>query len=315
MKFVDYYEVLGVAENASEDEIKQSYRKLARKYHPDVSKELGAEKKFKEVAEAYEVLKDPQKRAEFDQLRQFGGAAGQDFRPPPGWQSTVGFDGGTQGSVDPTEFSDFFAEIFAGGRGAGARRARTGGFSMPGEDYTYRLEVGLEEAFAGSTRTVSLDAPVLDEHGVVRSKTRSLNVRIPQGVTDGQKIRLKGQGGRGMGGAPPGDLYLEIHLAPHRIFSVVGKDVTLILPVAPWEAVLGASVDVPTLGGSVKLNIPPGATGGQKMRLKGRGLPGKPPGDQYVVLEIAIPTDLTDDQRKIFEQMRATIPFNPRSHL
>lgn len=316
MKFVDYYDVLGVAQDASEDEIKQTYRKLARKFHPDVNKEPDAEKKFKEVAEAYEVLKDPEKRAEFDELRKWGGRSGEEFRPPPGWQSGAGFGGGGYTAADAADFSDFFSEIFGGASASGRPgwRSRGGGVSMPGEDYTYRVEVDVEEAFSGGSRTLTLKSPERTAPGAPPTQ-RTLTVKIPKGVTEGQKIRLKGQGGPGIGEGPAGDLYLEIHLSSQGKYAVDGKNVTLVLPVTPWEAVLGASVEVPTLGGAVHLSIPKGARSGQKMRLKGRGLPGDPPGDQFVILEIVVPPHVNDEQRKLFEELRDKTHFNPRVHL
>ena len=322
MKFIDYYKVMGVDEKATTDEIKRAYRKLARKYHPDVSKEPDAEEKFKRVGEAYEVLKDPEKRAEYDQLRKYGAVGGEEFTPPPGWESRAGFGEGGFTAGDAGGFSDFFEQIFGGAarRGGGgfggfegARRG--GGFAMRGEDLHYRMEVTLEEAYRGTSRAISLQTQEVDGKGNVRPKTKTLNVKIPPGVTDGQKIRLKGQGGPGIGGAPNGDLYLEILIAPHSRYMVEGKDVTLVLPVAPWEAALGATVKVPTLGGPVNLTIPPNARSGQKLRLKGRGLPGKPPGDQYVVLQIVLPEAKTAEQKAMFEEMRKKIPFNPRAHL
>ncbi|MEA3291325.1 MAG: DnaJ domain-containing protein, partial [Pseudomonadota bacterium] len=246
MKFIDYYEVMGVDEKAAADEIKRAYRKLARKYHPDVSKEADAEEKFKQLGEAYEVLKDPEKRAEYDQLRKYGAVGGEEFRPPPGWQSEAGFGGGGFTAGDAAGFSDFFEQVFGGasaraGGPGGFEGARTGGgFAMRGEDLRYRMEVSLEEAFNGSSRTISLQTQEVDAQGQVHPKTKTLNVKIPAGVTDGQKIRLQGQGGAGIGGAGNGDLYLEIMIAPHARYMVEGKDISLVLPLAPWEAALGA---------------------------------------------------------------------------
>jgi len=318
MKFVDYYDLLGVAESASTDEVNKAYRKLARKYHPDVSKEADAEQKFKAVAEAYEVLKDEQKRKEYDELRRYGGRAGEEFQPPPHWQATHSWtDGGFGESYsegDAADFSEFFSQIFGAGRGArDAAQQYPRGFAVPGEDYTHQLEVSLDEAFRGATRTFSLQSMQVDEDGCVRPKVRQLTVKIPPGVTEGKKIRCKAQGAPGRAGGPFGDLYLVITLADDPYFSVEGHDVTLRLPIAPWEAVLGASVEVPTLAGPVVLNIPSGARAGQKLRLKGRGLPGKTAGDQFVVLEICVPSSVNDEQRKMFEKLRDSCEFDPRS--
>ena len=325
MKFVDYYQVLGVSEHASEDEIKKAYRKLARKYHPDVSQEPQAAKKFNEATEAFEVLKDPPKRAEFDQLRKFGRRDGQEFEPPPdfrrgAWRTR---SGSSATEVDPSEFSEFFSQIF-GGRGnpfggpfgtEGGVEYRASSRGIPGEDHTYEVEVQLEEAYSGGQRSLSLQSMEVDAEGRVVPKTRTLTVKIPAGVTDGQKIRLKGQGSPGRRGGPAGDLYLQIAIAPHKIFTVDGRDITLKLPVAPWEAVLGATVEAPTLGGDIKLTVPPGSQSGQRLRLKGRGLPGTPPGDQLVELEVRVPSQLTAQQRALFESLRDGIAYDPRAQL
>lgn len=318
MQFKDYYKIMGVSEDASADDIKKAYRTLARKHHPDLNKSADSAEKFKDLGEAYEVLKDPAKREEYDQIRKYGATAGAEFKPPPGWQSGADFSGGGFTTADAGEFSDFFESLFGRRRartaGAGARSGSTG-FAMRGEDIHYRIPVTLEESFTGATRSISLQTQRVDEHGQIVPETRTLNVKIPQGVVEGQQIRLRGQGGAGFGDAPHGDLYMEVALEPHRLFSVDGRDVTLVLPVAPWEAALGASVKVPTLGGTVNLTIPPNAHSGQKMRLKGRGLPGRPNGDQYVVLQIALPPVKTADDRALMEKMRDRMPFNPREAL
>ena len=241
MEFKDYYQILGVSEAASADEVKKAYRKLARKYHPDVSKEANAEHRFKEVGEAYEVLKDPEKRAEYDQLRRFGtrGADGS-FQPPPGWESAAGFGGGGFTEADAGHFSDFFESIF--GRSGRAHRTYSRGhqrsFSMRGEDIHYRLPLFLEEAFKGGERQIQIQVPEPDDQGFVKYRQKTLKVKVPAGVEAGQHIRLKGQGAPGIGGAEPGDLFLEIELAPHPLFAVDGKDLTLTLPITPWEAEL-----------------------------------------------------------------------------
>lgn len=311
MEFKDYYRTMGVSRDARADEIKRSYRRLARKFHPDVSDEPDAEERFKEVQEAYEVLKDPEKRAAYDR---FGAdwKAGQEFRPPPDWEPDVGFTGG--GYTDAGEFSDFFESLFGG---AGHRRSG-GGYThirMKGEDIHARIAISLEDAFLGATRTLSLALPELDEQSRLVTRPHTLNVRIPKGVMQGQRIRLGGQGGPGLGGASPGDLYLEVAFAPHRLFHAVGRDVFLDLPVAPWEAALGETVTAPTLGGDVELKVPPGSQTGTRLRLKGRGLPGPPAGDQYVVLEIRTPAAESEDARALYERMKRDLAFDPRTGL
>ncbi len=325
MKFKDYYKIVGVAEDASADEIKKAYRTLARKHHPDLNKDTDAGDKFKELGEAYEVLKDPAKREEYDQLRKYGATAGEEFKPPPGWRSDADFSGGGYTTADAGEFSDFFETLFGqraaregyAGPGAGPGAGPVGGaaFAMRGEDVNYRIPVTLEESYNGSTRGISLRTHRFDDHGRVIPETKTLNVKIPKGVIEGQKIRLRGQGGAGFGGAPNGDLYMDVELEPHALFSVEGRDLTLVLPVAPWEAALGASVKVPTLGGAVNLTIPPNAQSGQKLRLKGRGLPGNAHGDQYVVLRIVMPPVTSAEDRALMEKMRQQMPFNPRETL
>lgn len=309
MQFKDYYEVLGVGRDAKADEIKRAYRRLARKYHPDVSKEPNAEERFKEVQEAYEVLKDPEKRGAYDQLgRDY--RPGQDFRPPPDWGRGFEFSGpgGAAG------FSDFFEQLFGQGspfgeRGPGRR------FDVRGEDHHAQIDLSLEQAFAGGTHTISLQHPEAGPDGRVALRTRQLKVRIPAGVTDGQVIRLAGQGAPGVGRGGQGDLYLKVALRPHPLYVVDRRDVTLTLPVAPWEAALGGTVPVPTLGGTVELRLPPGSRAGQKLRLKGRGLPGTPAGDQYVVLQVVLPPADTPAARELFERMRRELDFDPRAHL
>ncbi|WP_309043541.1 DnaJ C-terminal domain-containing protein [Marinobacter sediminicola] len=315
MDFKDYYAVLGVSESASPEEIKKSYRKLARKYHPDVSKEDNADEKFKDLGEAYEVLKDPEKRAEYDQLRKYGAQADGSFQPPPGWQSASGFGGGGYTDADSRQFSDFFEQMFGGGSGPGA-----GGFRqsmrMRGEDVHARLALFLEEVFNGTEKQVSFAVHEADEHGRVIARQKTLKVKIPAGMREGQHLRLKGQGSPGSGGAAPGDLLIEIELAPHPLFSVEGRDVVVTVPVAPWEAALGATITVPTVGSKVNVKVPKGTSSGRKLRLKGKGLPGKHPGDQIVVLQIAIPEQHSAEAEKLYEQLaEAEKAFNPRSKL
>ena len=317
MDYKDYYAVMGVARDATQDDIKRAYRKLARKYHPDVSKEADAERRFKELGEAYEVLKDPEKRAAYDQLGS-DWRAGQDFRPPPGWDAGFEFTGGGYTDADQAGFSDFFESLF--GRGGPFRSAgfsRTSHASGRGQDHHSLLEVGLEDAFNGATLSLQLRIPEYDPYGRLSTKLRKLQVKVPRGVTDGKRIRLAGQGGAGVNGGPAGDLYLEVRIKPHALYQVEGKDVFLNLPITPWEAALGGKVKVPTLGGKVDLNVPAGARSGQKLRLKGRGLPvpGEAAGDQFVVLQIVTPPADTAARKAAYEKMAADMPFNPRKHL
>jgi curved DNA-binding protein len=322
MEYKDYYKILGVARDADKDAIKRAYRKLAHKHHPDVSKEPDAEERFKEVKEAYEVLSDPEKRAAYDQLGS-GWRQGQSFEPPPGWEADFDFGGaGGLGGMGAEEFSEFFENLFGGGFRAGPFGGRSrgsawggGGFASHGEDQHARIEIALEEAYRGGHHRIQVSVPDRDAQGRVTHHTRNLDVTIPAGIRDGQQIRLSGQGSAGLGGGPAGDLYLAVHIRPHPHFQLDGKDVYLNLPVTPWEAALGAKVRVPTLGGPVTLNIPAGAQSGQKLRLKGRGLPGSHPGDQYVVLQIRVPKPETEEQSELYRQMAQKMAFNPRSQL
>jgi len=315
MEFKDYYEIMGVKRDATQDEIKRAYRKLARKYHPDVSKEADAEARFKEVGEAYEVLKDPEKRAAYDQL----GAnwkAGQDFRPPPDWDQGFEFHGGGFTGADAEQFSDFFESLFGRGGfgrgfGGGARRE----YHARGEDTHAKVLIDLEDAYQGSTRTLTLKHSELGPDGRPHLKERTLNVRIPKGVRQGQNIRLAGQGGAGIGKGGAGDLYLEVEFRPHPFYKVEGKDVYLDLPVAPWEAALGATVKVPTPAGTVDLKIPPNSSSGRKLRLKGRGIPAKQPGDLYVVLQIALPKAESESAKQAYAAFKQALDFNPRAGL
>ncbi len=321
MQYKDYYKILGVERGATQDEIKRAYRKLARKYHPDVSKEANAEERFKELGEAYEVLKDPEKRAAYDRLGS-SWQSGQDFRPPPGWDTGFEFSGGGFTGGGGGQFSDFFESLFGAGspfganfRHPGGRQAHGGFRGIRGEDHHAKVRIRLEDAFAGGERLINLEMPEVDPHGRVATRTRSLRVKIPAGITEGRQIRLARQGAPGMAGGEPGDLYLEVEFEPHPLYRVEGRDVTLNLPVTPWEAALGAKVSVPTLGGKVGLTIPAGSRSGQKLRLRGRGLPGKPPGDQYVVLQIVTPPADTEAKRRLYEEMAKAMPFDPRAKM
>jgi curved DNA-binding protein len=332
MEYRDYYQIMGVARTATADVIKKAYRRLARKFHPDVSKEKDAEKKFKEVQEAYEVLKDPEKRAAYDQLGSEY-KSGQQFRPPPDWGSGFEFRGGprqgrahARGGASQEEFeeaegfSDFFSSLFGarGGfsGGAGAAGNQFGGAgARAARDHHARVDIDLEEAYAGTTRTLELKRPDLKPDGTLDLKTHTVRVTIPAGVTDGQLIRLAGQGEQPTNGGKPGDLYLEVHMKPNRLYQLEGRDVTLTLPITPWESALGATVTVPTLGGGVEMRIPPNSQSGQKMRLRGRGLPGQTPGDQYIQLKIVVPPADTPEAKAAFEEMKQKLDFNPRADL
>jgi curved DNA-binding protein len=317
MEYKDYYKILGVERDATQDDIKRAYRKLARTLHPDINKEPGAEAKFKDLGEAYEVLKDPEKRAAYNEL----GAnwkQGQDFRPPPNWDQGFEFSGGGYTNADSAQFSDFFENLFGqaqagrggrGGFGGGARRE----YHAQGEDHHAKVVIDLRDAYTGAKRSITLRVPEVDDAGHVAVKDRTLNVTIPKGVREGQHIRLAGQGAPGMGKGQPGDLYLEVQFAPDPLFKVEGKDVYLDLPVTPWEAALGGSVKAPTPEGAVMLKIPPGSTKGRTMRLKGKGIPGNPPGDMHAILKIETPPADTDKAKEIYQNMERELPFNPRA--
>jgi curved DNA-binding protein len=328
MEYRDYYKILGVERTATTDEIKKSYRRLARKFHPDVSKEKDAEAHFKEVQEAYEVLKDPEKRAAYDQLGS-GWKSGDQFRPPPDWASGFEFRGGPRGSserrwsgarhdseevFENERFSDFFSSLFGEGSPYGSAGS-TGSRRRAGRDHHAPIDIDLEETFAGTTRTLELKSPSLKSDGTLEVEPHTVRVAIPAGVTEGQSIRLSGQGEPGSRGGRAGDLYLEVHIRPHRLFQLEDRDVTLTLPIAPWEAALGGPVKVPTLGGPVEMSIPAGAQSGQKLRLRGRGLPGQPPGDQYVQLKIVLPPANSPQAKALYEEMRRTLMFDPRADL
>ncbi len=325
MEFRDYYQTLGLQRSASADEIRKAYRRLARKYHPDVSKEADALERFKQMQEAYEVLKDPKKRAAYDQL----GAnwkQGEQFRPPPdfgagfdfnqarrGRPQAGGYGGGAADAqgFDGEQFSDFFSSLFGGGEqpfaAAGGTRRRNG------RDQHASIELDLEEAHRGAVRELTLQQA--SAPGNTTPTERTLRVTLPAGVTEGQSVRLAGQGEPGVGKGRAGDLYLMVHIRPHRNLELEGRDVKLTLPVAPWEAALGATLTVPTLGGSVDLRIPPQSQSGSRLRLRGRGLAGDPPGDQYVTLKVVLPPSDTPAARELYERMRTELAFDPRAGL
>lgn len=346
MKYKDYYDILGVDRGAEENAIKKAYRKLAHKYHPDVSKDPEGEAKFKEVAEAYETLRDPEKRAAYDQLGTQH--AGQDFQPPPGWETQFG---GGDMHFDDIDLADLFAGL-AGRHGAQGAQGTQGGFGgpggpggfgrsgpggagrgrahgmrpdmpIPGRDYEVTAHISLEDAFTGTLVDLQLSVPDYDESGRMHRVERTFKARIPKGATDGQRLKLAGQGGKGINSGPNGDLYLNIALHPHSLYRVDGHDLYLDLPLTPWEAALGATVQVPTLGGEVSLKVPPGTSAGRKLRLARRGLP-KPGsggddgtdkhGDLIAIVQIAVPSVLSDRERVLFNELSDASTFNPRGH-
>ncbi len=313
MEFKDYYKTLGVSRNATADEIKKAFRRLARKYHPDVSKEKDAEQKMQEVNEAYAVLSDTEKRAAYDQLgQQRSYQAGSDFQPPPGWDAGFEFSGrgsdGTQGS----NFSDFFSELFGKQMGAGSGQSH---HRMRGQDHHAKIMLDLEDSYQGTSRSLTLRMPKLDNQGHTILAEHTLNVRIPKGIHSGQVIRLAGQGGPGTAGEAAGDLFLEVHFNPHNSYRVEKKNIYATLPIAPWEAALGATIKVTVPDGLVEVRVPENAKAGSKLRLKGRGIPAKSPGDVFLVLEIALPPATTQKQREFYQAMEKEFAFNPRQNL
>ena len=318
MEFKDYYSALGIERTASDDEVRKAYRKLARKYHPDVSTEPDAERRMREINEANDVLGDKEKRAAYDALAErvaSGGHPEGGFAPPPDWDTGFEFHRGPrQGPADHADFSEFYSSLFGE---AERRSAARQNYRARGEDHHAAIEIALEDAFEGAERAITLRALTLDAQGHPHWESRTLHVKIPPGVHPGQLIRLAGQGMPGHGGEPAGDLFLEVRIAPHKLYRVEGRDLYMPLPVTPSEAALGAQVQVRTpAGGMVDVNVPRNARGGLKLRLKGRGFAGKTPGDLYLLLEIALPPADADDTRQAYEQLaRATASFNPRQHL
>jgi curved DNA-binding protein len=308
MKFKDYYETLGLVRKATQDDVKHAYRKLARKYHPDVSKIPDAEARFKEVGEAYAVLKDPEKRAAYDQMGSQW-KTGQDFQPPQGWDAGFEFSGGDFGAGPGGDHSDFFEALF-GRQSSGGQRAHR---PAQGQDHHAKVLIDLADTYLGAQRSISLRMPVPDAQGRVTMQERTLDVSIPKGIRAGQHLRLAGLGGPGSGDGAAGDLYLEIVFKPDSQFRADGRDVYLNLPLAPWEAALGASVAVPTPDGPVQLTIPPGSVAGRQLRLKGRGIPGSPPGDLYAVLTITLPPADTEGAQEAYRAMAKAFDFDPRT--
>lgn len=305
MKFKDYYEIIGVASTATQEEIKRAYRKLARKYHPDVSTAADAETRFKELGEAHAVLKDPEKRAAYDQAARTA-HAGEEFQPPPGWGE--GFDFGKD---DGMNYSDFFESLFGRKTGGPQQRDR----HARGKDQHAKVLIDLEDAYLGVQRNISLHTPRMDAAGHTVMQERKLDVRIPRGMHAGQHLRLLGQGEAGTGGGAAGDLYLEIGFHPHAQYRIDVRDVFMDLPLAPWEAVLGCSLTLPTPQGLVSVSIPAGSVAGRQLRLKGRGIPGTPPGDLYAVLSIVFPPAVSESDRQAYLTLAGAFNFNPRLHL
>jgi len=313
MEFKDYYAMLGVERTATQDQIKRAYRKLARKYHPDVSKEPNAEARFKDVAEAYEALSDAAKRVAYDDAGSRH-KNGQDFSPPPGWDSGFDFGGGDFGGRGNSSHSDFFDALFRR-QAAGARGPRPPEHAT-GSDHHAKVQIDLKDSYQGAHRSISLRVPQMDASGHLTMQDRQLEVNIPKGIRAGQHLRLAGQGNPGHGGGPAGDLYLEIEFAPHPHFRIDGRDVYFDVPVSPWEAALGASVAVLTPDGSAQLTLPSGSSPGRKLRLKGKGIPGAPPGDLYAVLSIALPPADTAPAQDAYREMAKSFgDFNPRRSL
>ena len=324
MEFKDYYTVMGLARDAAPDDIKRSYRKLSRKYHPDVSKEKDADARFKELGEAYDVLKDPEKRSAYDQLGP-NWKEGQDFQPPSDWNAGAehagrqgaqwNFNSGGAGAGDRSDFFEsLFRQGFAGGGPQGT--GRRGSFSAAGEDRHAKIQIDLEDAYSGATRTINLQVPEMNEPGHAIVREHQITFGIPKGIRAGQHIRLAGQGGSGTGQGGPGDLYLNVEFKPHLLYRIDGHDVYLDLPIAPWEAALGGDVEAPTPTGRVEVTVPAGSAAGRKLRLKGRGLPGSTPGDFYFVLQIAVPAADTDSTKAFYKDMAAQFAaFSPRAKL
>ena len=339
VQYKDYYEILGVPRSASQEEIQKAYRQLARKYHPDVNKSEDAEQKFKDISEAYEVLKDPEKRKRYDALGQ-GWQQGDDFTPPPGWEEFTGYGGqgygqgfgGGFGGFDFEDlfgggaggqggFSDFFETLFGrfgGGFGGGGfgdtSDVGARGWAQKGEDHEADVTIQLEDAYKGGKKTLTLEQQETDSRGRIHKRRKNYEVNVPTGITEGRKLRLAGQGGRAAGGGKAGDLYLRIRIAPHPRFRVHGADLETDVSLTPWEAALGTKVQVPLVDGKASLSIPAGTSGGKRFRLKGKGLrtrDGKP-GDLYAVVRIAVPKELSAREKELFEQLAQESRFDPR---
>ena len=329
MKYKDYYATLGIERNASDEDIKKAYRRLARKYHPDVSKEKDAEEKFKAMAEAYQTLSDKEKRAAYDQLGSH--SPGEEFRPPPGWETHFRPGSGGPGSggngsaadmdlggIDLGDLFDMLGRGQRGGRHTGGFAPGGEKFAMRGQDFEAGAALSIEDAYRGTELSLDLSMPEIAADGTLQRNARTVRVRVPRGATDGQRLRVPGKGGAGINGALPGDLYLNISLRPHRLFRISGHDLYLDLPVTPWEAALGASVEVPTLEGRVAVSVPPGSKAGQKLRITGKGMP-RPgtggAGNLYCLLNIAVPSNPGEREKALYKELAEASAFNPREHL
>ncbi len=313
MQYKDYYQTLDVKRDASLDEIKKAFRKLARKYHPDVSKEPDAEARMKEVNEAYAVLSDTEKRAAYDQLGR-GYRPGEEFKPPPNWDAGFEFSSHSFNAGEAADFSDFFASLFGGMRGGGQGGfSRHRNFDARGEDHQAKVMLDLEDSFNGSSRQISLRVPRIDNQGHVALNNRLLNIKIPKGVYEGQVIRLAGQGEPGIGAGKAGDLLLEVHFNAHPRFRIDGRNLRLTLPVAPWEAALGAMITVNLIDGNLKVRIPENTQSGQQLRLAGKGIPSNPPGDLLLDIQVVLPPANTVRAKEIYQTMARELAFDPRS--
>ena len=312
MQFKDYYATLDVNRDASADEIKKAFRKLARKYHPDVSKETDAEQKMKEVNEAYTVLSDPEKRAAYDQVGS-GYQGGQDFKAPPDWDAGFEFSGQGFNPREAADYSDFFSQLFGHAGSFAGAPGQGRGFQLRGDDHHAKVMLSIEDSLRGATRQISLRIPKLDPRGHLVMEPRTLNIKIPKGISEGQTIRLAGQGGPGHGGGAAGDLLLEAHFEPHVLFKADGRNLHMSLKVTPWEAALGSVVPIELTDSTVKVRIPAGAQSGQQLRVRGKGLPSNPPGDLLLDIQVVLPAANTDKARELYEQMARELNFNPRS--
>lgn len=311
MQYKDYYEILGVARDATAEDIKKAFRRLARRYHPDVSKEPQAELRMQEINEANTVLSDPEKRAAYDRLGRTY-AAGQDFRPPPGWEPGFSFSNQGFSPQDAAGFSDFFAELFGRMGTESHRHDRHTGFRDLADDYRAKVLLDLEDSYSGSIRNLALRIPRIDGTGRLAMQERTLRVKIPKGIRAGQVIRLAGQGVSSVSGGKSGDLLLEVEFKPHRRFRIDGADLRVDLPITPWEAALGAVIPVPLPDGSVKVRIPEGAQSGRQLRLRGRGIPCNPPGDLLLDIQVVVPPAQSQKARQLYETMARELAFDPR---